>query len=276
MIISERTKISLSQFLNLFTDITTYMLFRKHQIPVKNLDQKFEKYQCLAEQFDLILISDALIKATPVSIEALINEVVRTQGDLRSQVSPKYTFDQRWSDFDKCLLLDGFRIENEEVIRIELLIESNTPVADDLTSELNSSCLGSSNLVTSHIKLSAEAFTKPAPDYNACLINSRIALDILVKAIAEYLGLKMESVTDSKKWGVSLHHLKENGLISCKEEDVISSIYTVISDGAHKSIGITEEDYVRFGRNLVMSICYFIIKKFNAKSGTNLDESSPF
>lgn len=104
----------------------------------------------------------------------------------------------------------------------------------------------------------------------------RIALDTLVNNISQYLGLDMENVPDSKKWGSSLQYLREKELINDKEEKVISSIYTVISDGAHKSISITEKDYVRFGRNLVMSICYFIIKKFNSKQGTNLPDLYPF
>ena len=276
MIISEQTKISLSQFLDLFIVKNVYMLFRKHKILVKDLDREFEKYQTVNGDFDLLQINDSLMKANPSSIETLIAEVVRTQGVLRGQISPKYIFDERWGDFNKWLFLDGFLIENKEIVRLEPLIESSTPVADDLTNDLNISYLESPNIVIDHIKLSAEAFTKPASDYNACLIHSRIARDTLVKAIAEYLGLKMENVTDSKKWGASLHHLKEKGLINCKEEGVISSIYTVISDGAHKSIGITEEDYVRFGRNLAMSICYFIIKKFNAKPSTGLHQSPPF
>lgn len=261
MIISEQTKISLSQLLSKLIVKNVYMLFRKHKISVKNLDREFERYQTIEGDFDLLQINASLMQANPSSIETLIAEVVRTQGVLRGEISPKYIFDECWGDFNRWLYLDGFKIENKEILRLEPLIESSTPVTDDLTNELNISYLKRSDKVIEHIKLSAEAFTKPEPDYIACLTHSRIALDTLVVAIAE--NFEMESVTDSKKWGASLHHLKEKGLINCKEESVISSIYTVISDGAHKSIGITEEDYVRFGRNLVMSICYFIIKKFN-------------
>lgn len=264
MIISEQTKISLSQFLDLFAVKNVYMLFRKHNISVRYLDKEFERHQTVDGDFDLLQINHSLMKAIPSSMETLIDEVVRTQGVLRAEISPKCIFDERWSDFNKWLFLDGFVIENKEIIRLEPLIESSTPVADDLTKELKISFLESSDTIN-HIKLSAEAFTKPTPDYNSCLVHSRIALDTLVKAIAENMDLNLESVTDSKKWGKSLHHLNAKGLINSKEEDVISSIYTVISDGAHKTLGITEKDYARFGRNLVISICYFIIKKFNAK-----------
>lgn len=227
MIITEQTKISLSQLFDLFVDIDIYILFRKHKISVKHLDIEFENYQTADQEFSLIQIISALNKVSTHSIGALVNEVICTRGNFRSGYSPKYVFDERWKDFEKCLLLDGFKIENEEVIRIEPLIESNTPVADDLTAELDSSHLGSANLVTSHIKLSAEAFTKTTPDYNACLSHSRIALETLVKNIAEYLGLNMDSFPDSRNWGSSLNYLNEKELISCKEEKVIASIYTV-------------------------------------------------
>src|SRR5687768_10274980 len=117
MIISERTKISLSQLLDLLNPTNTYMLFKKHSI-VTRLDKTYESWGEVGN-FNLSEILQALINATPNSIEMLIDEVARTQGDLRSQANPKYIFEERWKDFDKWLLLDGFKIDNKEILRLE-------------------------------------------------------------------------------------------------------------------------------------------------------------
>lgn len=249
MIITKRTKLSLCQFLDLFEWDVVYILLEKYNITVRGPGQ--------------IEISRALSAADQSSMETLIDEVVRTNGDLLNRVNPRYRFNERWSDFKKCLLLDGFRIEQDKILRIEPFIESSEPVEDDLTNELKESDLTSSGEVTRHIKLSAETFKKSSPDYNACLSHSRIALETLVREIAKHYDLDIDE--DSKAWGKSLLYIKDKGFITNKEESAIASTYTFISDGTHIPVGFTEEEFVRFGRNLAMSVCYFVIKKFNGE-----------
>lgn len=249
MIVTKRTKLSLCQFLDLFDQDVVHILLEKHDITAWGYSQ--------------IEISSVLSEADQSSIETLIDEIVRTNGDLRNRVSPRYRFDERWSDFEKCLLLDGFRIEKNKILRIEPFIESIEPVEDDLTNELNDPILTSSGEVIRHIKLSAEAFKQSSPDYNACLSHSRIALETIVREIAKHYNL--DTGEDTKAWGRSLSHLKNKEFITNKEESAIASTYTFISDGAHIPVGFTEEEFVRFGRNLAMSVCYFVIKKFNGK-----------
>jgi hypothetical protein len=50
-----------------------------------------------------------------------------------------------------------------------------------------------------------------------------------------------------------------------EEQKVIAPIYGFISDGCHKPLGFSEEEFARFGRNLAISMCYFLIKKFEPK-----------
>ena len=247
MIITKRTKLSLCQFLGLFGQDDLHVLLEKHGITVWGYNQ--------AE------ISEALSEADQVSIETLVDEVVRTNGDLRNRVSPRYRFDERWSDFEKCLLLDGLKIQNKEIQAIEPVIEGAQPLEDDLTNELQVSGLPSTDEITRLIRLSAESFRKSTPDYNACLTHTRVALETIVRTIAGSYGLEIEQ--ESKAWGRSLSHIKSAGFVSNKEEAAIASTYTFISDGAHIPVGFTEEEFTRFGRNLAMSVCYFIIKKLN-------------
>lgn len=248
MIITKRTKLSLCQFLDLFEQDVVHVLLEKHGITVWGYSQTE--------------IGEVLSEADHGSIESSIDELVRTNGDLRNRVSPRYRFDERWNDFQKCLLLDGFKIEEKTILRLEPVIESTEPVEDDLTNELENSSLDSFDDVIRHIQLSAESFKKALPDYNGCLSHSRIALETIVRAIAKK-DKGLETNEASKAWGKSLSHLQSAGFITNKEEGAIASTYTFISDGAHVPVGFTEEEFARFGRNLVMSVCYFIIKKFN-------------
>jgi len=233
--------------LNLFDQDVVHVLLEKHGITAWGYSQTE--------------ISEVLSEADRGSIETLIDEVVRTNGDLRNRVSPRYRFDERWSDFEKCLLLDGFKVQEKEILTLEPVIEGAQPLEDDLTNELEISRLSSTDEIIRHIRLSAESFRKSTPDYNACLTHARVALETIVRAIARSRGLEIEQ--DSKAWGESLLHIKSTGFVTNKEEDAIASTYTFISDGAHIPVGFTEEEFTRFGRNLAMSVCYFIIKKFN-------------
>jgi len=247
MIISKRTKLSLCQFLSLFTQDIVQILLEKHDVSVWGYTQ--------------IQISEALLEASQEAIGELIDEIVRTNGDLLNKVTPRYRFKDRWQDFERCMLLDGFKIDDKCILKLEPTIESTEPVEDDLSNELNISSLVSSEEVIRHIKLSAESFKKSSPDYNACLSHSRIALETIVRCIAKHGGLEINE--DNKAWGKSLLYIRELGIITNKEEGAIASTYTFISDGSHKPVGFTEEEFARFGRNLAMSSCYFVIKTFN-------------
>lgn len=205
-------------------------------------------------------IANSLTEAHRDSLGELIDEIVKTNGGLRFSVTPRYRFDERWNDFKKCMLLDGFRIDQSEIFRVEPVIESAEPVEDDLINELVKARVDFGD-VTRLIKLSSATFSNSPPDYNACLTHSRIALETIVRGIAADYGLKTED--EKKMWGRSLAHLRKEDFIDPKEESAIASTYTFISDGLHTPIGFTEEEFARFGRNLAMSVCYFTIKKFN-------------
>ncbi|WP_431065249.1 hypothetical protein [Methylotuvimicrobium sp.] len=253
MEIGKRSKLSLSQFLSLFSGDDLYLIFGKYGIDYYRDSQ--------------IEISQSLMQANGDMIGELMNEVVCTKGDLRSKVSPKYRFDERWEELEKCLILDGYRVSERKIINIEPTIEGYAPLEDDLDRELKESYLSESGNVIKHINLSAQSFLKTEPDFNACLSHSRVALETLIRSIA--LSKGMERMEGAKAWGRSLGYLSEVDFINKKDESAISSIYTLISDGAHVPLGFTEQEYVRFGRNLVISMCYYIVKLFRGNNMPN-------
>lgn len=210
MIVTKRTKLSLCQFLDLFGQDVVSILF--------------EKYDVTAWGYTQTDIGETLSGTDPRALEMLVDELVRTKRDLRNRVSPRYRFDERWDDFEKCLLLDGFKIEGKQVLRLEPVIEAVEPLEDDLTRELEASSLSSINEINHHIRLSAESFRKSAPDYNACLSHARIALETIVRTLAQMHGLEVDQ--ESKAWGKSLSHIKSVELVSAKEESAIASTYT--------------------------------------------------
>jgi hypothetical protein len=243
MNVSKRTKLSLSQFLDLFNTSLVETLLEKHNISCRN------HYKGN---------SQTILKADTDSIAGLFDEIVNTNGCLKYEISPKYLFDERWNDLKSCLLLDGFRVENSKISSIEPIIEGNRPIEDDLTKEIQSSILAESQAVIIQINLSAQDFLKSVPDYNGCLSHARIALETLIRGVAKSRGYQNNN--ENKAWGESLSFLKTDGFLTKKQEETIASVYTFVSDGSHIPIGFTEKEYARFGRNLVTSICYFISK----------------
>ena len=247
MILNLRTKISLSQLLDKCNYLQINILFEKHLLS--------------CDCNNIIDIKDVL---TTEDIISLIQEVVLTKRELRNRVSPRYEFDDRWGDFEKCLLLDGYKInENNTISSIEPNVDGIVAMEDDLISEIEKSCLSKKVAIIKKIKESEEAFKRTTPDYDGCLSKARIAIETIVRNKVE------DETGTNKSWGKSLSVLKTNGFITQNEENALSSIYTLVSDGSHKPLGFTDAEYSRYGRNLIMTTCYYIIKKQNGNHTTD-------
>lgn len=242
MIINLRTKISLSQLLDLFEYNLINLLLEKHSLD----------HNCN----DISDINNALQVG---NLEPLIQEIVSTQRDFKSRINPKYKFDDRWTDFEKCLLLDGYKIiESNLIISIEPIIDGVVATEDDLTLELNKSSLSKRKEIIKLLLESANAFKNTSPDYNECLSKARIALETIIRNKIE------DEDGTNESWGRSLNILNAKGFLTNPEEQAISSTYTYVCDGSHIPLGFTEEEYARYGRNLLMTVCYYIIKKQNS------------
>ncbi|KLE05431.1 hypothetical protein [Aliarcobacter butzleri] len=164
------------------------------------------------------------------SLDSLIPELISTKQDLRSRISPRYKFDERWNDFEKCLFLDGYKIENNILISIEANIDGVIALEDDFTIEINNSTFSKKEDVKRLINESAEAFKRI--DYNQCLSKSRIALETLVRTIAID---KYANTNDT--WGSALSNLKTNSFLTQVEEDLLAKTYSFLSNGSHIPLG---------------------------------------
>jgi hypothetical protein len=252
--LSTRTKLSLIQYLQLFSQDLLSLLFRKHHCEVP--------YGTHTDALE-----DALSNSHPDQVASLLDEIVKTQGDLRSRrksSGPRY--DERWEDLTRCLLLDNYKIEDKRLVQIEPTLEGVAPVEDDLERELRNSGLHDFEQIIRLLNNSAEDFRNVPPDYNGCLTNARAATQTLATGIAKQRQKKYGGSFDETKWGQVLAYLRTSSLITSQEENGLSGVFKFVSPGAHTPVGIDEGEMARLGRSLIVSMCYFLVKIHN-KSG---------
>lgn len=196
----------------------------------------------------------------------MLEEVVRLRGQFRANVSPKYLFDGRFEDLRRCLELDGFVIEESNwptsVLKpIEPSIDGSAPLEDDLAIALKSTGLPNAAAIKKLLDDSTADFLKNPPDLNGCLTNSRVALQTLATAIGEARADPSWVDVDKSKWGSVLLHLRQSDFITVDEEHGLAGVFRFDSPGAHKPIGLNEREMTRLGRNLAVSMCYFLVKR---------------
>jgi hypothetical protein len=248
---SARTRLSVIQFLLLQDGWSLGILLEKYGILVQQIGAGIE----------LNGFKESIATATPDQFLGLLNEVVRTRGDLRNHVAPRYRFDERWEDLGLCLRLDGYVVNANALIPIDPAIEALAGLEDDLTNELLRSGLEEAIEITRTMENSAEAFRRNPPDYNACLGNARVALQTLATAIARVRQPVHGGNFDETSWGQVLAHLRVSGLITVEEEAGLAGVFRFVSPGAHRPVGLDEQEVARLGRSLVASMCYFLIKQ---------------
>ena len=245
MQVSRRTKFSLSQLLSVVERPTIHVLFDKFS---------FEPQLTSSPAG----ISSEINSADDQVLSDLIIEVIETSRTLRNKTSPRYKFDDQFSILEKSLLLDGYLIENKSIKALDPNFTGYEPIEDALLKEIDNSSLQRKADIKRAVKASADDFVKAQPDYNGSLTNIRIALETLVREIALEKGFTTSR--SGNTWGPSLRYLANEGFIDEKGEDALSSVFTFISNGAHIPLGFSQKEFVRLGRNMCTSMCYFVIK----------------
>lgn len=209
-------------------------------------------------------LRDAFIALPDEGIMAMIDEIVRTWRSLRHDIEPDYVFDDRWDDLSRCLLLDGYMISEERrLIPIDASSQEQAIVEDELITVLRRTGLGSAEEIVRLLNNSTDDFRKNPPDYNGCMNNARVALQTIATAIAEIRMANTGSNLDLSKWGQIIAFLRASGFVSEKEEEGLTGVFSFVSPGSHIPVGLNEQEYARLGRALVLSMCYFLLKRFN-------------
>ena len=253
---SEQCKLSLCQFLA--------------EQPIPSLEILLRKHDLVAQGYDLESITEIVLDATSAQIQSLIGEILRTRQTLRYDISPRYRFDERWNVLEKSFLLDGYKIEAEQLVPVDPTIEGSEPLEDDLTKAIRESSLPKASEINTMLENSTAAFKNGTPDINACLSGARVALETTAASIAEKWNQSHPQNYDTSKWGQVLAFLRNTNLITEKEEKGLAGVYGFVSPGAHEPIGLEDIEMARLGRSLTVGMIYFLITRYVEKDRLNL------
>lgn len=250
--IGSRARHSLAQFLELQEPVVSIVMFSKYGVQHLSLASG----QLL---YGLVNIVRGLDERTLMLVLA---EIVATQGDLRSRVNPKYRFDERLHDLTQCLLLDGYAVQKAKLLQVDPSIEDAAPLEDDLVVALQNSGAPRAAEIIAKIADSAQAFRATPPDYNAALVNARVALETLAADVAADVasGMTPAAAYNPAKWGEVLAFLRSSGELTLEEEKGLAGVFGFLSPGAHRPVGIPEDQMTRLGRSFALNMCWFLLK----------------
>lgn len=252
-----RTRHSFAQFLELQHPSVSVLLLSKYGV----------QHVSLSHDHLLSALLQVLHSLDERTIMHILAEVVATPGDLRARVNPKYRFDERMHDLTQCLLLDGYIVANKTLVKGDPSITSAPPIEDDLISALQSSGAPRRNDIIARINDSASAFRATPPDFNASLVNARVALETLAADIAFDVAARTANAPsfDSSKWGMIIQFLRITGEITLEEEKGLAGVFGFLSPGAHRPIGVPEDQMTRLGRSFALNMCWFLLKNHLSK-----------
>lgn len=250
--IGKRTRHSLAQFLALQEPTVSVVLISKY----------VDRYVSLFPAQLLVGLLDLVRGLSDHTLMLVLGEIVATAGDLRAPVNPKYRFDERMHDLVQCLQLDGYVIQDKRILQTDPSITDAAPMEDDLIDSLRSSRSPRANEIVAKILASSDAFRASPPDYNASLVNARIALETLAGDVATDVAAKTPGADTFKlaKWGEVLAFLRSCGEITLEEERGLSGVFGFLSPGAHRPVGIPEDQMTRLGRSFALNMCWFLLK----------------
>ena len=263
MNLSQRSRLSLCQFLGLFERDTLVVLFEKFGLRTDELANRWGGMSAIAA------VQEAALQASGEQIGNVLGEALRTHGALRYQIAPRYRFDERWHDLLLCLELDGYGPGLDEYgqgsdifVPTPPAIEGVQAVEDDLAAELRRSGLPDADEIALVIENSADAFRRG--DFNGCLGNARVALQSMATSIANQRQAGHPGEFDPSKWGQVAAYLRVSEFITKQQEDGLTGVFSFTSPGAHTPVGFSDQEFARLGRSLALGFCYFLIKQLNA------------
>jgi hypothetical protein len=202
-VLGSRTLISISQFLGV-------------QQP-ESISLILQKCNVLAPWSGVRGVSDVLscLRASSDSqVYEVLDEICHSTPMLRAAINPKYLYDERWTDLERCLLLDGYRVTGDysngyKVVAVDPTIAAAIPLDDDLSSELRKSNLTDHKEIIRLMNNSANDFCKQPPDFNGSLTSARVSLETLAKRIAAIGWTTAPMSGDPSKFGAVVAYLRQ-------------------------------------------------------------------
>ena len=203
-----------------------------------------------------------LADAPPEVLHAMLVELVARNSVLRAAAPAKDVFDRGVADLQRWALHDGWVVEGEVLVRVTPMAEAVTGVSDKLVLELAVSGLDDDNAIRTAIDGSSRSFVSEPPDLNGSITKARIALETVGRRAAAQIAAKRNAAYPEDSWGKALQFLKAQDVIERQEEEILTKVYTFISQAAHFPKGLTEEEWARLSRTFALSSTYFLLQKY--------------
>ena len=93
-------------------------------------------------------------------------------------------------------------------------------------------------------------------------MNARVALETLAGDVAAHNASQQPTPAtyNPSKWGEVLAFLRSSGEITVEEEKGLAGVFGFLSPGAHRPMGIPEDQMTRLGRSFALNMCWFLLK----------------
>jgi hypothetical protein len=210
-------------------------------------------------------VLEALRRSPDEAVGPLIAELVSQRSQLRHSTPTRHVFDSRVEDLERWLFHDGLSIDEAmRIVSTAPAVEETTGIRDQIFVELAESRLDSDRALEQLLNASAAAFVASPPDFNEATSKVRIALETVARRAAQEIATRRGLPPPNDSWGAALHFLRAQGLLTVPEENAIASHYTLISPGAHRPIGFTEEEWARLSRTFALSATFFLLRQYRS------------
>lgn len=206
----------------------------------------------------------AMTASADEAVGALVAELVGQKNQLRHSAPTRYVFDGRVRDLERWLFHDGWSVDNEgRLVAAGAAVEETTGVRDNLFEELTASGLDADHALERALNEAADAFRSDPPDFNESTTKVRIALETVARRAAPALAARRGIASPVDSWGATLTFLRIDAqLLTLQEEQTLAAMYTLISPGAHRPTGLTDEEWARLARTFALSATYFLLRKY--------------
>ncbi|MFH0086149.1 hypothetical protein ACG3RS_12535 [Pseudomonas aeruginosa] len=93
-------------------------------------------------------------------------------------------------------------------------------------------------------------------------MNARVALETLAGDVAVHVASQHQTPAtyNPSKWGEVLAFLRSCGEITVEEEKGLAGVFGFLSPGAHRPVGVPEDQMTRLGRSFALNMCWFLLK----------------
>lgn len=207
---------------------------------------------------------EAMTGSADEAVGALIAELVVQQNQLRHSAPTRHVFDSRVNDLQRWLFHDGLSVDHEgHLVTVGAAVEEATGIRDQILEELTASGLDADHALERALNEAVQAFRSNPPDFNESTTKVRIALETVARRAAPAIAGRRGIPAPADTWGSSLTFLRISAqLITLQEEQTLAAVYTLISPGAHRPTGLTDEEWARLARTFALSATYFLLRKY--------------